>query len=120
MIDRTAFAHHLLLYRSPIRPRCLTRCSERATIPDGFSSRWDFTMRVLLLSIAALLVSAPLAPAVEPAKPNIVVILCDDLGYGDVKCFNPSGKIPTPNIDRLAAAGMMFTDANSPSGVCSP
>jgi arylsulfatase A-like enzyme len=61
------------------------------------------------------------ASAAEPAKhPNIVVILADDLGYGDVKCLNPDGKIPTPNLDRLAAAGMTFTDANTPSGVCSP
>jgi arylsulfatase A-like enzyme len=59
--------------------------------------------------------------AAEPArKPNIVVILADDLGYGDVKCFNPDGKIATPNIDKLAAAGMRFTDAHSASAVCSP
>ena len=54
------------------------------------------------------------------ARPNIVLILCDDLGYGDVKCNNPDGKIATPSIDRLAAAGMRFTDAHSTSSVCSP
>jgi len=49
------------------------------------------------------------------------VILADDLGYGDVQCFNPDrGKIPTPCIDRLAAEGMRFTDGHSSSGVCSP
>lgn len=60
--------------------------------------------------------------AAEPDRPlNIVVILADDLGYGDVQCYNPQrGKIPTPNIDRLAAQGMRFTDAHSSSGVCSP
>lgn len=53
--------------------------------------------------------------------PNIVVILADDLGYGDVQCYNPErGKIPTPNIDRLASEGMRFTDGHSSSGVCSP
>ena len=52
--------------------------------------------------------------------PNIVYILCDDLGYGDVKCANPEGKIPTPNVDRLASQGVMFTDAHSGSAVCSP
>ena len=53
--------------------------------------------------------------------PNIVVIYADDLGYGDVKCYNPDrGKIPTPNIDKLARQGMRFTDAHSSSGVCSP
>ncbi|MCX6880541.1 MAG: arylsulfatase [Verrucomicrobia bacterium] len=57
----------------------------------------------------------------SPGKPpNIVYILCDDLGYGDVKCLNPQGKIATPNIDRLAGAGMVFTDAHSGSSVCTP
>ncbi|CAG5018047.1 N-acetylgalactosamine-6-O-sulfatase [Dyadobacter sp. CECT 9275] len=52
--------------------------------------------------------------------PNIVYILADDLGYGDVSIYNPSGKISTPNIDRLASQGMRFTDAHSPSSVCTP
>ena len=53
--------------------------------------------------------------------PNIVVLYADDLGYGDVRCYNPErGKIPTPHIDRLAAQGMRFTDGHSSSGVCSP
>lgn len=54
-------------------------------------------------------------------KPNIVIILADDLGYGDVRCNNPErGKIATPHLDRLASQGMRFTDAHSSSGVCSP
>lgn len=53
-------------------------------------------------------------------QPNIVYILADDLGYGDVSCLNADGKIPTPHLDRLAAAGMLFTDAHSTSAVCSP
>ena len=53
-------------------------------------------------------------------RPNILFILCDDLGYGDVQCLNPGGKIRTPTIDRLASAGMIFTDAHSSSAVCSP
>jgi arylsulfatase A len=57
----------------------------------------------------------------QTAKPNILVILADDLGYGDVQSYNPErGKIPTPNIDKLAAQGMRFTDGHSSSGVCSP
>lgn len=56
----------------------------------------------------------------EPTRPNIVYILCDDLGYGDVQCLNPQGKIATPNMDRLAARGMKFTDAHSSSAVCTP
>src|SRR5262249_32902865 len=47
-------------------------------------------------------------------------ILCDDLGYGDVKCLNAEGKIATPNLDKLAAGGMIFTDAHGSSSVCTP
>ena len=57
------------------------------------------------------------APA---AKPNFVVVLADDLGYGDVSCYNPQSRIPTPHVDRLAAEGMRFTDAHTPSAVCTP
>ncbi|MEI6892823.1 MAG: arylsulfatase [Pontiella sp.] len=54
-------------------------------------------------------------------KPNIIFVLCDDLGYGDVQCLNPErGKILTPSVDRLASEGMVFTDAHSGSSVCSP
>ena len=52
--------------------------------------------------------------------PNIIYILADDLGYGDIGAFNPDCRIPTPNIDRLAAEGMTFTDAHSSSAVCTP
>lgn len=52
--------------------------------------------------------------------PNILFILVDDLGYGDVACYNPESRIPTPNIDQMAAEGVMFTDAHSPSTVCTP
>jgi len=54
------------------------------------------------------------------ARPNIVFILADDLGYGDVSCYNDQAKVPTPNLDRLARAGMRFTDAHSPATVCTP
>ncbi len=75
---------------------------------------------LLLLSLFAAAAAAA-ATAPNAAKPNILVILADDLGYGDVQCYNPSrGKIPTPHIDRLAAQGMRFTDGHSSSGVCSP
>ncbi|MEW4561809.1 arylsulfatase [Bremerella sp. JC770] len=54
-------------------------------------------------------------------SPNIIYILADDLGYGDVQCLNPEqGKIATPHIDRLAAEGMAFTDAHTSSSVCTP
>ncbi len=52
--------------------------------------------------------------------PNVVVILADDMGWGDPGSFNPASKIPTPSIDKLAIEGMRFTDAHSPSSVCTP
>ena len=56
----------------------------------------------------------------EPARrPNIVLILADDLGYGDLGCYGAT-KIATPHCDRLAREGRRFTDAHSPSAVCSP
>jgi arylsulfatase A len=58
------------------------------------------------------------ARAVEP--PNIVYILADDLGYGDLGCYNHESKIPTPHLDRLATEGMRFTDAHAPTSVCTP
>ncbi len=66
----------------------------------------------LLFLAAASLHAAP--------KPNIIYILCDDLGYGDVKALNADGKIATPNMDRLAKNGMFFSDAHSGSSVCTP
>ncbi|MHC4572642.1 MAG: sulfatase family protein [Planctomycetota bacterium] len=54
------------------------------------------------------------------ALPNIVFIMADDMGYGDVQCYNSQSKIPTPHMDRLAAQGVRFTDAHSPSAVCTP
>ncbi len=77
-------------------------------------------MKRLTVLLMWLVVIGQMAQA-EVAKPNVIFILADDLGYGDVQCNNPSrGKIPTPNIDRLAAQGMRFTDGHSSSGVCSP
>ncbi len=53
--------------------------------------------------------------------PNIVYILCDDLGYGEIQCLNPErGKVLTPHVDKLASQGMVFTDAHSGSSVCTP
>ena len=79
-------------------------------------------MNTLKLLFTSLLLSAALnaATAAPPAKPNIVFILADDLGYGDVSCYNDRAKVPTPNLDRLAREGMRFTDAHSPATVCTP
>ena len=53
-------------------------------------------------------------------RPNIIYILADDMGYGDMGCNNPNSKISTPNLDRLASQGVRFTDAHAPSSVCTP
>lgn len=63
------------------------------------------------------------SPTEEPAKiapPNIIYILADDLGYGDLSCLNENSKIKTPALDALARQGLAFTDAHSGSAVCSP
>jgi arylsulfatase A len=72
-------------------------------------------IRPLLLS--SLLASVALA---QGQAPNVVLILADDMGYGDVHALQPESKLATPNLDRLAAQGMTFTDAHSPSAVCTP
>jgi arylsulfatase A len=75
-------------------------------------------IKTTLTATAAALFLASAAGAGD-ARPNIVIILADDLGYGDVGCYGAT-KIPTPNIDRLAREGMRFTDAHAPSAVCQP
>ncbi|PAW89255.1 MAG: arylsulfatase, partial [Pedosphaera sp. Tous-C6FEB] len=75
-------------------------------------------MKTLFPALALALLTATAVAA--PAKPNILYVLCDDLGYGDVKCLNPKGKIATPHLDKLAAGGMIFTDVHSSSSVCTP
>lgn len=75
-------------------------------------------IRALIVGAFAVL---SLSTSAIAERPNIVFVLCDDLGYGDVQCLNPDrGKIPTPNVDKLATEGMTFTDAHSGSSVCSP
>ena len=72
-------------------------------------------------SLSSLLLAQPasLSAATAPQRPNIVIILADDLGFGDTGCYGAT-KIPTPNIDRLGRQGLRFTDAHSPSATCTP
>ncbi|MGI9244323.1 MAG: sulfatase family protein [Verrucomicrobiales bacterium] len=72
-----------------------------------------------LKRILFLIFCAP-SLALADDRPNIVFILADDMGFGDVQALNPESKIPTPNLNKLAAEGMSFTDAHSPSAVCTP
>jgi len=69
------------------------------------------------VSLATLLLLV-LTSVVHAANPHVVIILVDDMGYGDPGCYNANSKIPTPHIDQLAAEGMRFTDAHAPGPLC--
>lgn len=76
--------------------------------------------RAPIAGLLIVLASTALA-GVEPApRPNIVLILADDLGYGDCSAYNPTSRIITPHIDQLAKEGLLFTDAHSPGATCTP
>ncbi len=77
------------------------------------------TFSVLILSSATLLSGCGEKVATNDF-PNIVYLLADDMGIGDLTCYNPDSKIPTPAMDALAQDGMMFTDAHTNSAVCTP
>ena len=81
-------------------------------------------MKTILAFLGLLVLHGGVSAAQQPAtasRPNIVVILADDYGYGSCGCYGADGKlIRTPNIDRLAREGRRFTDANTTSSVCSP
>ena len=72
------------------------------------------------LTSAATAAVAPSDQQLQSSRPNVVLILADDLGWGDVETNNPDSAMTTPHIDSIAAAGVHFTDAHSPSALCSP
>ena len=82
----------------------------------------DVFARSLLVLGAALLaqLEKPYILAAETKLPNIVILYADDLGFGDLGCYNVNSKIPTPHLDRLAQGGMKFTDGHSSSAICTP
>jgi arylsulfatase A-like enzyme len=73
-----------------------------------------------LLSTTLLALQASTCLSAVPTRPNIVVILADDFGVGDIQAHYPKNKIATPHLDRLVRQGMSFTDAHSSSAVCTP
>ena len=74
----------------------------------------NLTLLPLCLLFASIHAEANASP------PNVVIILADDMGYGDLKSYNPDSKIPTPALDRLAAEGIRFTDAHTTGSTCIP
>jgi arylsulfatase A-like enzyme len=78
--------------------------------------------RRLIVGLALALVGSAAAYSAASARnlPNIVFIMADDLGWGDIEAYRPDGRVPTPNLDRLCRQGMRFTDAHSPSTLCAP
>ena len=72
--------------------------------------------RVLIVAVSGLF-SCGLVMA---KSPNVIILYADDLGYGDLGCYNTDSKIPTPTLDRLASEGVRFTDGHSSSAICSP
>ncbi len=96
--------------------------SDSPSIPWAWQG-WRVMVSILaMIRIHALLMFVLLfsAPGVAAEKPNIVILLADDLGYGELGCLNPEGKIATPQLDQLAKQGMVFTDGHSGSSVCTP
>ena len=79
-----------------------------------------FVYRCVAFAGLMALMSCADQDEVRTQAPNIIFILADDLGYGDISAFNPQGKIITPNIDLIAQEGMRFTDAHTTSSVCTP
>ena len=77
-------------------------------------------MRLLLLILTIACWAHPVALQAAAKSPNIVFILADDMGYGDLKAYNPASRISTPHLDRMAAGGMVFTDAHSGGSTCVP
>src|SRR5690348_18437299 len=78
----------------------------------------ELNRRYFCKTLAA--VPAALSGAGSSGSPNIVYILADDLGWGDLGCYNQDSAVPTPNANRFATEGMRFTDMHSPSAVCTP
>lgn len=85
---------------------------EKTSLKTAFS--------IFLFLTLSLSCKQPKNDSVAEQKPNIIYVLADDLGYGDISSFNENGKIKTPNIDQLANQGIKFTDAHTSSAVCTP
>ena len=90
-----------------------TTTARRTNVLESLSSG----ILTVVLVLAFVMITAG-GNSILADTPNIVIILVDDMGYGDPGCYNANSKIPTPNIDQLAADGMRFTDAHAPGPLC--
>lgn len=88
--------------------------------PVCWPRRRAMLVLVIVLAVLSFLAGNAAYSAENDRRPNIIIVLADDLGLGDVRCCNSASKIPTPHFDRVAREGMMFTDAHSGSAVCTP
>ncbi len=70
-----------------------------------------------MLMLGSMLVLWSCQAASPPQKPNIVFIMADDMGFGDVSSYNPESRIETPNMDQLASQGLRFTNVHTPSSL---
>lgn len=68
----------------------------------------------------SVILSSILVCAAWAKQPNVLILYADDLGFGDLGCYNKESRIPTPNLDRLASESVRFTDGHSSSGICTP
>ncbi len=75
---------------------------------------------LFLFSLVLFAIGCSSKKADNSKKPNIVFIMADDMGYGDVSAYNSDSKIQTPNMDRIASEGLMFTNAHTPDALCTP
>jgi arylsulfatase A len=78
------------------------------------------TMTSTVVFVSLVWMTAMAVCHADSKKPNVVFILADDMGYGDLKAYNPKSKIPTPHLDKLSAGGLTFTDAHSGGSTCKP
>lgn len=77
-------------------------------------------MKKVSALVFSIFLALPGVSAETGNSPNILILYADDLGFGDLTCYNADSKIPTPSLDKLAAEGMRFTDGHSSSGICTP
>ena len=96
------------------------RFSGEYKMEDDHTTRRDVLRSMAMSSALIAAGGCSVEKAEKSQQPNIIIILADDMGYGDLECQNPDSKIPTPNLNTIATQGIRLTDAHTPSAVCTP